>query len=187
MAASPLVHDWCMTDLTTLLSRQGGPVPAVESAALAAAGSSPEGFARSLADLLAGVVCDEMTPDVRAEWLRACSVFDAAVTTHRARVMSTPPGVRTQRAVERSTDLVRTTGMSRGDARPAVRMPDTLAAMLEAADALAASHQPVENSKLGPGTDRVTCRTPRHQTATTRQTATAHRPTTAHQPGTPRW
>jgi len=68
-----------MTDLTTLLSRQGGPVPAVESAALAAAGSSPEGFARSLADLLAGVVCDEMTPDVRAEWLRACSVFDAAV------------------------------------------------------------------------------------------------------------
>ena len=186
MAVSPLVHDWSMTDLVTFLSRQGGPVPAVESAALVAAGSSPEGFTRSLADLLAGAVCDEMTPDVRAEWLRACSVFDAAVTTHRARVMSTPTGVRTQRAVERSTDLVRTTGMSRGDARPAVRMPDTLAAMLEAADALAAGHQPVENSKPGPGTDRVTCRTPPRQAATTRRPTTTYQPTTAHQPGTPR-
>ena len=181
-----------MTDLVTLLSRQGGPVSAigthaVESAALVAAGSSPEGFSRSLVDLLAGVVCDEMMPDVRAQWLRACSVLDAAVTTLRALVISTPPGVRTQRAVERSTDLVRTTGMSKGDARRAVRMADTLAAMPEAADALAAGHQPVKKSKLGPGTDTVKCRTPHRQAATTRRPTTTYQPTTAHQPGTPRW
>jgi len=159
VTVSPLVHDWSMTNLTTLLSSQGGPVPAVgthavESAAPVAAGSSPEGFARSLTDLLACVVCDELTPGVPAEWLRACSVFDAAVTTQGARVMSTLPDAPTQRAVERSTDLTRTTGMSRGDARPAVRMADTLAAMPEASNALAAGHQPVENSKPGPGTDR---------------------------------
>ncbi len=105
----------------------------------AAAGEVAEG-----GDLLAAVSAvvgrlgfDGMPADEREGWLRTFTALDGVVAAGRSRALAAESAGRRRKAAERSADLVRTTGMSGGEARRAVRLADALEASPTAAKALA--------------------------------------------------
>ena len=121
-----------MTDLATFVPATGGP-----DAPGPAIVVSPGGFYELVSSLLGGLGFDAMGPVERSEWLRIFTNVDGAVAASRSRALSVTQGVRPRRFLERSAELVHTTGMSTFDARQAVNLADTLDEMPAAADALA--------------------------------------------------
>ena len=130
-----------MTDLATFVPTSGGPAGGPVGAAAEAPGPtvgvSPTGFCGLVSSLLGDLDFSAIGQVERAEWLRAFSDVDGAVAASRSRALAAGQAVSPRRFLERSAEMVRTTGMSTFDARQAINLADTLEEMPEAAEALA--------------------------------------------------